>query len=215
MISARNRKQFLGIIFPLVVFAPISITRAAATSTDNAELKQIYDADQNDRQAPVLTLDWQQILPRDAARRKRVHDLMDQGQLTTGKDYERAALVFQHGEGTDDILLAHVLAVTAIGKGDTDARWLATATLDRYLMRIRQPQIFGTQFNSTTGGGKTTWTMEPYDRTLIEPNLRDANCVPDQANQAEMLDAISKGQEPKAPAKRPCTESPKPESPKP
>jgi hypothetical protein len=41
-------------------------------------------------------------------------------------------VVFKHGEGSNDILLAHVLAVTAIGKGDLDARWLAAAALDRF-----------------------------------------------------------------------------------
>jgi hypothetical protein len=209
MMSVRNRAQFLRIIFPFVVFALIGNTKAADISTDNAELKQIYDADQNDRKAPFGKVDWQKINPRDAARRQRVRDLMEQGRLSTGKDYERAAMVFQHGEGSDDILMAHVVAVTAIGKGDTDARWLAAATLDRYLMRIGQPQIFGTQFNSKTEGGQTTWTMEPYDRTLIEPNLRDANCVPNQINQAEALQAISRGQEPQPPKKRPCTESSK------
>jgi hypothetical protein len=209
MMNVLNRKQFAGLIFFLVVFALISNTMAADTSTDNTELKQIYDADQNDREAPFGKLDWQKINPRDAARRKRVRDLMEQGRLSTGKDYERAAMVFQHGEGTDDILMAHVLAVTAIGKGDTDARWLAAATLDRYLTRIGQPQVFGTQFNSKTEGGQTTWTMEPYNRTLIEPNLRDANCVPDQTHQAETLQAISKGREPQPPTKRPCAESPK------
>ncbi len=85
--SVRNRKQFLRVIFPSVVFALISNTEAAGISTDNPELKTIYDADQNDREAPFGKLDWHKIAPRDAARRKRVRDLMEQGRLSTGKDY--------------------------------------------------------------------------------------------------------------------------------
>jgi hypothetical protein len=117
--------------------------------------------------------------------------------------------VFQHGEGSDDILLAHVLAVTATGKGDMDARWIAAATLDRFLQRVGQPQVFGTQFSFKTENGQETWTMEPYNRSLIGPNLRDANCVPDQEHQAETLNALSKGEEPQAPKKQPCVEPPK------
>lgn len=171
---------------------------------DNPEIKQIYDADQKDREPPMGKLAWEKIGPRDAARRQRVRELMEQGKLRTGKDYEYAAMVFQHGEGSDDILLAHVLAVTAIGKGDLGARWLAAAALDRYLSRVGQPQVFGTQFSFTTQNGKQTWTMEPYNRKLVSPALREANCVPDLQDQAEALKVLSQGGEPDAPKKPPC-----------
>lgn len=205
-----ERQQFQWIIFPLVIFMLITDTKAADTWADNAELKQIYDADQKDREAPPgKALDWETIGLRDTARQKRVRELIEKRRLNTGKDYERAAMVFQHGEGSNDILLAHVLAVTAIGKGDLDARWLAAAALDRFLQRIGQPQVFGTQFSSKTENGQQTWTMEPYNRSLIAPNLRDANCVPDQAHQAETLNARNKGEQTQAPKKRPCVEPPK------
>jgi len=90
--------------------------------------------------------DWERVSRRDAERRKRVRQMIDQGEARTGKDFERAAMVFQHGDTSDDILFAHVLAVTAIGKGNPGARWLAAASPDRYLHRIGQPQIYGTQF---------------------------------------------------------------------
>jgi len=207
----RNRNQFHWIILFLVAFAFVRKTNGADAPSDNAELRQIYDADQKDRDAPLgKTLDWDKINPRAAARRKRVRELIEQGNLNTGKDFEHAAMVFQHGEGSDDILLAHVLAVTAIGKGDLDARWLAATTLDRLLQRVGQPQVFGTQFLWNTGNGHQKWTMEPYNRTLIDPKLREANCVPDQNHQAETLEALSKGQEPQPPAKPPCGATPKP-----
>jgi hypothetical protein len=203
----RAHLQFFHIVFPLVVFGLLSVAKAAETSSDNAELKQIFDADQKDRDAPAgKELDWNTIGPRDAARRKRVRELIDEGRLNTGKDYERASFVFQHGEGSDDILLAHVLAVTAIGKGDMDARWIAAATLDRFLQRAGQPQVFGTQFLTKTENGHQTWTMEPYNRSLIGPNLRDANCVPDQDNQTEALTALIQGKEWPPPKKQPCAE---------
>lgn len=212
--TSHRERQFHRIVFALSLFAPFtalfpSAARAAETKADNPELQQIYDADQKDREASpgkTLQLDWAAIGPRDSARRKRVRELIDQGSLNTGKDYERAAMVFQHGDGADDILMAHVLAVTAVGKGDLAARWLAAAALDRFLHRVGQPQVFGTQFLFKAENGQATWTMEPYNRTLIGPNLRDANCVPDQENQAESLSAISKGEDPKPPKNRPCVD---------
>jgi hypothetical protein len=182
----------------------IAVRSNAAEPADSAELKQIYEADQQDREAPVGGVDWKAVGPRDAARRKRVRDLIDQAAVRTGKDYERAAMVFQHGDTPEDILFAHVLAVTALGKGNTAARWLAAASLDRYLHRLGKPQIFGTQFTNQDVGSQQGWTMEPYNRRLLAPSLLQANCVPGRDDQAEMLNAIRRGEEPPAPKRKPC-----------
>ncbi len=52
----------------------------------------------------------------------------------------------QHGDAADDYLLAHILAVEAIVKGDASSKWISAATLDRYLQAIGKSQIFGTQY---------------------------------------------------------------------
>jgi hypothetical protein len=188
--------------------ATVGIRSDAAEPTDSVELMQIYKADQKDRETPVGGSDWKIVGPRDAARRKRVRELIDQGAVRTGKDYERAAMVFQHGDTPEDILLAHVLAVTALGKGSSGAQWLAAASLDRYLHRLKQPQIFGTQFTNQDLTKKEGWTMEPYNRQLLAPSLLEANCVPDREHQAEMLSAIRRGEGPPAPKRQPCAELP-------
>jgi hypothetical protein len=188
----------MAILFVLSMV--ISNAFAEDATRDNVELEQIYEADQKDRDGPpseAAAWDWKTIGPRDSERRKRVRELIDEGHLSTGRDYERAAMVFQHGETSDDILLAHVLAVTAIGKGNMDARWLAAATLDRFLWRIGQPQVFGTNFSHKQVSADGKWTMDPYDRFLIAPGVREANCVPDQKRQAATLDALSRGERPK------------------
>lgn len=188
----------------ILVLPPTAIRSDAAEPIDSVELMQIYQADQKDREAPVGGVDWKVVGPRDAARQKRVRELIDQGGVRTGKDYERAAMVFQHGDTPEDILLAHVLAVTALGKGNAGARWLAAASLDRYLHWLKQPQIFGTQFTNKEVSRKEGWTMEPYNRHLLAPSLLEANCVPDQEHQADMLNAIRRGEEPPAPNRQPC-----------
>jgi hypothetical protein len=190
----------------ILLLLSIGIRTYAAEPADSAELKQIYEADQKDREAAVGAVDWKVVGPRDVARRKRVRELIDQDRLRTGKDYERAAMVFQHGDTPEDILFAHVLAVTALGKGDVGARWLAAASLDRYLHKLGKPQIFGTQFTTKDVSSNEGWAMDPYSRELLAPSLLEANCVPDRDHQAKMLNAIRRGEEPPAPARGPCAE---------
>jgi hypothetical protein len=192
----------------ILALLPIGIRSNAAEPTDSVELMQIYEADQKDREAPVSGVDWKVVGPRDASRRKRVRELIDQSAVGTGKDYERAAMVFQHGDTPEDILFAHVLAVTALGKGNAGAQWLAAASLDRYLHRLKQPQIFGTQFTNKDVSRQDGWTMEPYNRGLLAPSLLDANCVPHREHQAEMLNAIRRGEEPPDPQRKPCAKLP-------
>jgi hypothetical protein len=192
------------------VFLVLSLgTSEAAEQTDSTDIKGIYEADQKDRDGSFGSLDWKVIGPRDAARRKRVRELINSGALRTAKDYERAAMVFQHGDTAEDILFAHVLAVTALGKGGLSARWLAAASLDRYLHRLGQPQVFGTQFTNKDVSSKDNWTMDPYNRLLLAPSLLEANCVPDREHQGLMLIAVRRDEEPPTPKRKPCAEVPR------
>lgn len=146
---------------------------------DNPEMMRIVDADQADRK-DGMHVNWAVVGRADEARRQAVATLLREDKLHTGHDYESAALVFQHGESPDDFLLAHALAVVAISKGQSGAVWIASATLDRYLQNIHQPQIFGTQFYSAN---KDPTTQEPYNRGLVSDALRGQLGVPSQAEQ--------------------------------
>lgn len=150
------------------------------TDIPNAEMRRIFEADQKDRQLPFGKIDWAVVNKRDAARRKAVRQLLAEGKLHTGKDFERAAFVFQHGSTPDDYLLAHTLAMVAITRGDVEAIWISAATLDRYLHSIHQPQIYGTQFNFKPD---RQVTQEPYNRHLISDALRRDLGVPSEAAQ--------------------------------
>ena len=101
------------------------------------------------------------------------------------------------------------MAVTALGKGGLSARWLAAASLDRYLHRLGQPQVFGTQFTNKDVSSKEGWTMAPYNRQMLAPSLLEANCVPDREHQDLMLTAVRRGEEPSAPKRQPCAEAPR------
>lgn len=144
----------------------------------NAEMTAIFEADQRDRRGPAF--EWTKVSEADRQRRLRVQELLDAGMLQSGADYEHAAFVFQHGDLPADYLKAHLLAVVAVARGKPSAVWISAATLDRYLTKIGQPQVLGTQFHSPQNGPTT---QEPYDRTLASDALRDALKVPSLADQ--------------------------------
>ncbi len=151
------------------------------TGVSSLEMQQVLEADQKDRQLPICKTDWVRVGKADAARRQAAAKLLADGKLHTGEDFERAATVFQHGDTPDDFLLAHTLAMVALARGQGNARWIAAATLDRYLHAIHQPQIYGTQFGTSANDS----TQEPYNRNLIPDSLRQSLNVPSQAAQEE------------------------------
>lgn len=151
------------------------------SSISNPEMQRIFEEDQRVRQ-PGFKIDWATVSKSDEKRREATRKLLNEGKLHTGEDFERAAFVFQHGSTSNDYLLAHALAMVAIKKGQSSALWIATATLDRYLQSIHQPQIFGTQY--LTNPNQPT-TQEPYDRGLISDALRHQLGVPSQVAQDE------------------------------
>jgi len=186
--------QLVGVPLP-----PLSLVRVVGTPTvsmdwelgkfyppeqdapSNSEMKRIFDEDQKVRQAGLFNIDWASAHKSDAERRRATMKLLNEGALHSGEDFAWAAFVFQHGSGPNDFLFAHTLAMIAMKKGYTDAIWIASATLDRYLQSIKQPQIYGTQFLTPKGGSTT---QEPYNRTLISDALRHELQVPGLAAQA-------------------------------
>jgi hypothetical protein len=79
---------------------------------------------------------WSKIGLGAETRRERVRALLDAGQLRSGSDFREASFIFQHGSQPDDFLMAHILAMAALAKADQESRWIAAATLNRYLHNI-------------------------------------------------------------------------------
>ncbi|MGB8602090.1 MAG: hypothetical protein WCD42_07830 [Rhizomicrobium sp.] len=160
---------------------------------NNPQMDALFAADQADR-APGTK--WTEetslrVYQQDQARRGQTRTMLQQHQLHSGDDFVHAAFIFQHGETPADYMLAHILAMTAMTRGNASdshgqtAAWIAAATLDRYLLETKQKQIFGTQF----GTKKDTSEMEfsPADLNQIPDDIRWTFGVPSQAEQLKML----------------------------
>lgn len=172
--------RFSGLAAAMLLFlAAPAVASAEAKPQNNAEVKAMFDADQAARQ-DISKIVPMELFKADAERRKRTRALLEAGQLNTGDDFYYAAFIFQHGSEPGDYLLAHTLAIAAVAEGRADAKWIAAATLDRYLLELHQPQIYGTQFSTNMDG---ITTQAPYDKELISDALRRVLGVPTLAEQ--------------------------------
>ena len=178
----------------------------SGSGQDSAVLKRMFQEDQADRDVDDEGMtdqqrsEWRKRLRmRDTQRREEAMDLIKRGELHTGLDFEEASVIFQHSLDADDYLFAHTLAVIAVAKGRSQSRWLVAATLDRYLHKMNQPQIYGTESLGTPykSGLKTTyhWTLDPYNRALIPDSLRAELCVPNLAQQQRALQLFNEGKD--------------------
>jgi len=124
----------------------------------NKELKQLVVKDQELRESesgePMELLD--------KVHRKRVLELLVNGDVRTAQDKFNAALILQHTALTycndrlismspENYLLAHTLARSAFASGYKEAAYLTAATYDRYLLFTEGFQKYGTQNSMAIG----------------------------------------------------------------
>jgi hypothetical protein len=152
-----------------VLQAPVQAREKAKGKKNSVELARIVEADQEARKQPFggMSMDrclklWQE----DRARYRRVLGLVKGGAVKTATDYERAALVCQHGGTFADFQLAHELALCAVVLGSESASWLAGATYDRMMLSASYPQRFATQFLNNS--------LEPVAGEGINDTIRRA-----------------------------------------
>ncbi|UWZ83182.1 hypothetical protein [Occallatibacter riparius] len=176
--------------------------------TDNGEsIKQPSNA------PSPKPLDDQTLIKRDAGRRDRVRSLLAAGPLSSASDYHDAAFIFQHSDQPDDYLLAHLLAMQAVVMGDSESRWIAAATLDRYLQSIGRKQVFGTQFldkgylymlqhrsdpdlaqKLQSLKDSDVVVQQPYDEQFLPDAMRQSFCVPPLASQKMQVEQMNRGE---------------------
>lgn len=151
------------------------------------------------------------------ARRAEIRKLLEEGKITSGEDFSDAALIFQHGQTPEEFLFAHVLAVEGLMRGGSADKWIAAATLDRYLHSVNQPQVFGTQYPGDKAAGNApkpqvdprVWnvqrTQQPYDAKLLPDSVRRDFCVPDLSQQEKNLAIFNTGHRPEGKRMRATT----------
>lgn len=141
----------------------------------NKELERLFREDQNDSRPLGTPEQAAQTMARADERRRQAAAILAAGGANTAADYYNVALLYQHSEAPDDLLMAHVLSTIAGYKGDYRGRWLSAASLDKFLHRTSRPQIFGTQY--FVAGNRR------LNSSLLSDALRREFCVPSLAAQ--------------------------------
>jgi hypothetical protein len=135
-----------------------------------SRIEELRDADQADRAGDYDSINWSVVAPRDATRRVEVRKLLADGRLRTSSDYLAAALIFQHGEGAEEMRVAHSLATIAyeLDPENRNAGVLMAASWDRLMMRLKRPQWYATQF--VRNGDK--WVLYDIDESIVTDEER-------------------------------------------
>ncbi|WP_442265842.1 hypothetical protein ACSIGC_16330 [Tenacibaculum sp. ZS6-P6] len=177
------RKLLILVIFLKICSCKEVNSNKKITTKDNLELINIYNDDQNERK--IDTIDWHNLHRNDSIRRIRVQQLLDSGKIKTGKDYARAAMIFQHARD-DSVSYAKTVELIkkAIAIDSTINKSLYAAAIDRYLLSIGKPQIYGTQFFKEEG---KPWIQENYDSLKVDDQERKKYGVKTLKEQKEAL----------------------------
>ena len=174
----------------LVTIAFLALVSSSASAQNNYDLIQLFSADQEARRATSGEIDWKQVNAKDAERRQAVLAILEGGGLRTALDYYNAAMIFQHGDSIEDIRLAHSFASVSAALDDSEAaRWLKAATWDRLMLKLGQPQWYGTQFIRDDKG---RWVLYEVDRAAVTDEQRTAMSVPSLA-ESESRAAVMNG----------------------
>jgi len=141
--------------------------RTTYVESVDAELLQIFEADQTDRANWGQDIDWAVVADRDQQRHERVLRLAESGRLAAADDWYHAAMVMQHGHDLADFERAHLWAKRAatLDPNLRDAKWLAAAAKDRWLNHQGKPQRYGTQFEKNDRG---EWTVSDVDPSVTD-----------------------------------------------
>jgi hypothetical protein len=145
---------------------------AAHRRSIDPELERLYQEDQLERRGRTraeFIAHYEEIRPREEARRTRAQELLDARPNLGADDCYHAAMIFQHGESLADIEKAEQLALRAVALDPWHgaARWLAAAARDRALMYQKRPQLYGTQLGyvpvdpTVTDAQRAAWNVPP------------------------------------------------------
>lgn len=126
------------------------------------ELQEIYAADQADRHPPYPP----DISFRDRARRIRVGQIFGEGCINTPKDYNAAAIVFQHGDRPDHFFQTFIFSKRAVELGDVMQKRNMALGIDRYLVNTNHRQLFASQAHKAYN--EPCFCLEPVEVSFPE-----------------------------------------------
>lgn len=151
---------------------------STAQISDNSELETIYTEYERDHSS--RRIDWGMLDKRDSIRQLSVLNILKSTESPTSNDYANAAAVFSHGHDSISEVRIVELMTKSIALDSTRDKSLLADGIDRRLLRLNKPQIYGTQsyismYSDETYGKLIMYeidTTQVSDKQRIEYNVR-------------------------------------------
>lgn len=140
------------------------------TKSSNKKLIAIFEENQALRYG-ASDKDWQnkdfqkKIIQQESRAKKEALLALKAGKIKTPDDFYRASWFFHHSENYKDNALAVALAAASWLNGELWGKNFFAVTVDRFLLAIKQPQYFVTQYEKTKG----RWVISRYN-----PKVKDS-----------------------------------------
>jgi hypothetical protein len=192
----------------VAAFCFLSVELISQTNPAPPAVSRVHQLEIEDQSENPGNISAEEYFRHGDARRAEIRKLLEAGGISTSEDFSDAALIFQHGRTTEDFLFAHILAMEGLMRGGSADKWIAAATLDRYLQSVNQPQVFGTQYPGDKAAVNTAKplvdsrtiniqrTQQPYETKLLPDSVRQDFCVPDVSQQGKNLAIFNTGHKP-------------------
>lgn len=181
------KKLILLAVIIVFIFVNFRTGLAQEIVLDNKELKELFNSDQADRRNPNISRDVRNY--NDSLREARVYELLDSNKIRTSADYNNAALIFHHGEDSVAYGMAVKLMKKSLELEPTRSKWLLARAIDRYLLSINKPQIYGTHYKRLENN---IVVREEMDTTKITDAERVECGVETLAEQREKLKNLNR-----------------------
>ena len=165
------------------------LVSSACRSPRASQLPDMYATSLRQHQKMTSVPDFQAQIQRDEKRRKTVARLIARDKLKTGQDHFYAAALLVNSEHMEQIRLAQELGLRAAELGDERGFRVAAEAIDRELLKLDQPQKYGTQYVYEPVVKK--WSLYTWNETTSDAERR-AMGVPPLAEALARVEILNK-----------------------
>ena len=129
------------------------LEKPAIQKARSKELQVLAIEDQLDREgyATMSKFELSRMAVNDRIRRKRVGEIYGEGCFKSAKDFDAAALIFQHGDSPEHFYQSFLWSLRSVQLGDKRNTDGVAVAIDRYLVNTGHKQLFGTQAKAIPG----------------------------------------------------------------
>lgn len=164
--------------------------------TSNQWLIELFERNEKKRYS-MSSKDWndeqqaRQLAQEERQARKEILQMLRKGDVCTSDDFFRAGHFFHHGSNFRDYALGLALFATSRHLGELWGKNYYAVALDRFLVSVKQPQYFATQFEKRRG----KWIISPY-RKNVSDKERKKYFVQSSRQAQKMLRGMNRGDKP-------------------